>query len=56
MMTKQQLIDQLIKLRELRKQYFDDGLWDKADFIQLCIDDTNDDLKRLSTSFPERKQ
>jgi hypothetical protein len=47
-MSRSELLDQLFALKEQRQECFDQGLWDKVDFIQLCIDDTNDAIKALS--------
>jgi hypothetical protein len=38
----------LIVLRELRREAFEMGNWDDVDRIQLGIDDTSDELKKLS--------
>jgi hypothetical protein len=47
-MSRSELLNQLFALEERRQEYFDQGLWDKVDFIQLCIDDTQDAIKALS--------
>jgi len=38
----------LIVLRELRREAVDMGNWDEVDRIQLGIDDTVDELQKLS--------
>jgi hypothetical protein len=38
----------LIVLRELRREAFEMGNWEDVDRIQLGIDDTSDELKKLS--------
>jgi hypothetical protein len=47
MTTRQKLIDRLADLQQGRAEAFANGDWDRVDFIQLCLDDTRDELDRL---------
>lgn len=50
MTTRQQLIDHLANLERARAEAFAAGDWGRVDFIQLCIDDTRDDLKKAEAA------
>ena len=45
---KAKLQHHLTVLHESRCEAFDMGNWDDVDRIQLCIDDTSDELQKLS--------
>lgn len=47
MSRKQQLIDHLNQLKAGYKEAFECGDWERAGFIQNCIDDTRDELKLI---------
>jgi len=45
---KAKLQHHLTVLNESRREAFEMGNWDSVDLIQLAIDDTSDELKKLS--------
>lgn len=45
---KAKLQDHLFALQEARTEACNMGNWDRVDLIQLAIDDTSDELKKLS--------
>lgn len=49
-MSRSELMNHLFALEERRQECFDEGLWDKVDFIQLCIDDTKAKLSQKETA------
>lgn len=53
MTRRQKLIDHLVSLNQGRADAFANGDWDRVDFIQLCIDDTRDELERLRVIAPK---
>ena len=50
MSTRQQLIDHLADLERAREEAYSAGEWSRVDFIQLCIDDTRDALKKATAA------
>ena len=49
-MSRSELLNHLFALEERRQECFDEGLWDKVDFIQLCIDDTKAKLSQKESA------
>ncbi len=43
-MTRQKLIDWISDLELARKEAYSDGLWDRVNLLQLCIDDAKKEL------------
>jgi len=48
-MTRFDIQEHLNALRQARDEAFSEGDWDKVDFIGNCIDDTEEQLNRLSS-------
>jgi len=48
-MTRSNIQEHLHFLLDQRAEAFSEGDWDRVDFIQLCIDDTEEQLNNFSS-------
>lgn len=56
MTTRQKLIDHLAELEQAREKAFKQGQWARVDDLQMCIDDTRDDIKALKLTEVNREK